>query len=57
MWQSGLLVIPDFIMSKATQLSTHDTTLLIVEVKGPNSEEELPRQQLHEYMEHICHQH
>ena len=54
MWQSGLLVTPDFIMSKATQLPTHDTTLLVAEVKGPDSEEEFSRQQLHEYMERIC---
>ena len=57
MWHSGPLVIPDFIISKATQFSTHDTTLLVVEVKGPDSEEELSRQQLYEYMERICQQH
>lgn len=57
----GPTYIPDFIVAKATQFPTHDTTLLVIEVKLREPKEEegwvILTAQLHEYMCVIPQQH
>lgn len=59
-FSAGSILVPDFIVAKATRYSTHDVTLLVVEVKieKPTDDEAVSsRQQLQDYMERVFQQH
>jgi len=59
--ESRNVLIPDFFVVKATEYATHDTPLLVVEVKTeePSTRREwkVATDQLHEYMGRIAHHH